>query len=257
MTNINHPVVFFTLAMLFITFFGVGCADYEEGLIPSKSSTLMSDPDFKISSTDFTELRPRKRIPLAHTCYGKNRSLSLRWTKGPHQTASYALIMEDIDYKIGKGIVDPGGVGEKVGRTSDWAHWIIYNIPPSATELLPGIPAHVEELPDGSFQGMNDFKNIGYEGPCPTQVVMEYSGISPRTDPAHRYVFTLYALDVTVDLFPAVTKEQLLSLMDGHILSKTHTVGKFQIGPTTDAKLQQNRPLYREFSNSNITSTKR
>ena len=256
MLYIRHLAVIFSLTML-INLIGVSCSGPKGNLEATLSGTLMTGSDFQIFSPDFTEIRPRKRIPLSNTCYGENLSPSLRWTEGPQQTKSYALIMEDVDYKIGRGTVDPGGVGEKAKKTSDWVHWIIYNIPYEVTELASGIPATMDQLPDGSRQGLNDFKHIGYEGPCPIQVVMTYSGRSPRTDPAHRYVFTLYALDVTVDLPAAATKGQLLSFMENHILSKSHTAGKFQISPTTEAKQQQNRALYREFRENNLTSTNR
>jgi len=65
-------------------------------------------------------------------------------------------------------------------------------------------------------QGENDFGSIGYSGPCPP------SGSS------HRYSFTLYALDITLELEAGATRGQLLDAMEGHILAQGELVGVYQ-----------------------------
>jgi Raf kinase inhibitor-like YbhB/YbcL family protein len=136
-------------------------------------------------------------IPKKYTCDGEDISPPLTWSNVPDGTKSFALISDDPDAPVGI-----------------WVHWVIYNIPGNATQL----PEHVrtdKKLPDGSLQGINDFPNIGYGGPCPP------SGV-------HRYYFKLYALDTVLNIQAGITKEELLSDMEGHILARAQLMGKYK-----------------------------
>jgi len=95
-----------------------------------------------------------------------------------------------------------------------WVHWVVYDLPESITKLPENIPPE-RILSGGGKQGTNDFRKIGYGGPCPP------SG-------THRYYFKLYALDTTVNLDPGATKDQLLKAMKGHILSEAQFMGKYR-----------------------------
>jgi Raf kinase inhibitor-like YbhB/YbcL family protein len=64
------------------------------------------------------------------------------------------------------------------------------------------------QLPDGSRQGRNDFGDIGYGGPC------------PPGHASHHYVFTLFALDIKLDLPPGSTRDEVESGMKGHVLAR-------------------------------------
>lgn len=119
------------------------------------------------------EVAGGKQIPLAQVfggmgCTGKNLSPGLAWHGAPAGTKSYALTMYDPDAPTGSG----------------WWHWVVYDIPASATSLAPGAgdPAR-KLLPAGAMQGNTDFGAPGYGGPCP-----------PAGDKPHHYIFTLYAL---------------------------------------------------------------
>src|SRR5262249_2196503 len=90
-----------------------------------------------------------EKIPVKYTCDGDNSSPPLRWSNVPKNTKMLALVCEDPDA--------PNGI---------WSHWVVYKIPPTETEFPEGIPS-IEVLPDGAEQGVNDFKHIGYGGPCP------------------------------------------------------------------------------------------
>lgn len=138
-------------------------------------------------------------IPLRHTCEGKDLSPPLTWGDPPEGTQSFALICDDPDAPAG-----------------DWVHWLLYDIPAQ----VRGLPQGVEkdpELSDGSRQGRNGFGRLGYAGPCP-----------PRGRGAHRYFFTLYALDTVLGLPPAATKQDLLAAMEGHILAQAELMGRFE-----------------------------
>lgn len=147
----------------------------------------------QITSSVFKEGEP---IPSKYTCDGEDISPPLKWSSLPEGTKSLALISDDPDAPVGT-----------------WVHWVIYNIPPTVTELEEGIPSD-KELPSGAKQGMNDFKKIGYGGPCPP------SG-------THRYFFKLYALDSELNLEPRATKKDVLKAMEGHILEMGQLMGTY------------------------------
>jgi Raf kinase inhibitor-like YbhB/YbcL family protein len=88
-------------------------------------------------------------------------------------------------------------------------------LPPDATALAENTPAS-ESLPDGAKQGVNDFRRIGYGGPCP-----------PPGKP-HRYFFKIYALDAPLDLKSGATKADLLKAMDRHVLAEGRLMGTYQ-----------------------------
>ena len=135
-------------------------------------------------------------IPKKYTCDDVNIAPPLEWKEVPDGVKSIALICDDPDAPMGT-----------------WVHWVIYNIPSSVNNLSENIP-NDKVLENGSLQGTNDFRKIGYGGPCPP------SG-------AHRYFFKFYALDVELDLGVGATKEILLKSMRGHILAEGELVGKY------------------------------
>ncbi len=135
-------------------------------------------------------------IPEKHTCDGGDISPPLSWDSVPEETKSIAVICDDPDAPVGT-----------------WVHWVVYNIPPETKELEENVTPE-REMDNGGVQGMNDFKKIGYGGPCPP------SG-------THRYFFKIYALDSRMDLEPGATKSLLLIAMEGHILAKGELIGKY------------------------------
>ena len=205
-----------TLALLLLTLLALGCSGSDDADQPAAAQLAASD--FQVSSSKFTEIRPKVRIPDEHTCYGDNLSPPLNWSGAPDGTRSLALIADDVDHRAG-----------------NWVHWILYNIPADVTELTTGIATTTDVLPDGMTQGTNDERLPGYAGPCPPPVFIRWDpgegGATP--EPAHKYVFTLYALDTELDLAAGATKSKLLDAMDGHILAQAEIVGKYQTKPTT------------------------
>lgn len=114
------------------------------------------------------QMLPNAQVLNGFGCSGGNLSPALAWHGLPDGTKSLAITAFDPDAPTGSG----------------WWHWVVFNIPPSVTELPEG--AGLEggsELPEGAIQSRNDFGMPAYSGPCP-----------PPGDPAHRYVFTLWAL---------------------------------------------------------------
>lgn len=147
----------------------------------------------KLTSSAFEE---EAMIPAKYTCDGKDISPPLVWQGVPNEAETLALIVDDPDAP---------------GKT--WVHWVAYNIPADVTELPENYPP-LEKAENGMMQGKNDFKKIGYGGPCPP------SG-------THRYYFKLYALSETLNLEPGATKQELLNAMEGKVVAETSLMGKF------------------------------
>ncbi len=136
-------------------------------------------------------------IPTKYTCEGKDISPQLHWEGIPDGTKSIAIICDDPDAPMGT-----------------WVHWVIYNIPPESNSLKEDFPK-VSKTESGILQGINDFRRIGYGGPCP-----------PPGKP-HRYFFKIYALDTTIDV-KNLTKEKLLEKMEDHILGYGELIGLYK-----------------------------
>lgn len=141
---------------------------------------------------------PGGAIPKNYTCDGTDTSPDLSWSGIPAGVQSFALIADDPDAPVGT-----------------WTHWLIWNIQAQSMGLPKGVPKG-ETLGDGTRQGRNDFRRIGYGGPCP-----------PPGKP-HRYFFKVYALDAKLDLKSGATKNELERAMNGHVLAQAELMGKYE-----------------------------
>jgi Raf kinase inhibitor-like YbhB/YbcL family protein len=150
--------------------------------------------DIKIKSLAFV---PGGKIPWKYTCDGMDISPPLSWTSGPEGTKTFALICDDPDAPMGT-----------------WVHWVLFNLPADITEFRENVLPE-KKLENGAKQGMNDFRKIGYGGPCPP-------------GGTHRYVFKLYALDSELNLEAGATKAELLKAMEGHILAEGQLIGRYE-----------------------------
>ena len=137
-------------------------------------------------------------IPAKHTCDAQNVSPQLKWTDTPANTKSLALIADDPDA--------PGGT---------WVHWVLFDLPPNVTELAEALEK-TQYIPSGAKQGLNDFRHLGYGGPCP-----------PHGKP-HRYFFKLYALDKELGLKPGASKKEVEQAMEKHILAEATLMGTYK-----------------------------
>ncbi len=148
----------------------------------------------ELKSPDFSS---RASIPRQFTCDGADISPALAWNGSPGGTRSFALIADDPDAPVGT-----------------WVHWVLFDLPANARALPQNVPKQ-EQLADGSRQGRNDFRKIGYGGPCP-----------PPGKP-HRYFFKLYALDTKLNLQPGAAKKDVERAMQGHILAQGEWMGLY------------------------------
>jgi Raf kinase inhibitor-like YbhB/YbcL family protein len=155
---------------------------------------------FELSSTAF---ETNEAIPRRYTCEGDDISPPLEWSGIPAGTESLALTLDDPDAP------DPAA------PKSVWLHWVLYNIPADITSLPEG--AGGRDLPTGTLEGLNDWKKVGYGGPCPPIG-------------RHRYFFRLYALDVTLGDLKHPTQAKLERAMEGHVLAMAELMGTYKKG---------------------------
>lgn len=149
-----------------------------------------------LSSAAFSQ---QGAIPTKYTCEGADLSPPLSWTGLPPGTKSLALIVDDPDAP------DPAA------PEMTWVHWVLYNLPPTAA----GLPEGASVLPAGTQQGLNDWRRIGYGGPCPPIG-------------RHRYFYKLYILDTVLPDLGRATKATLEKAMKGHILGQAQLVGTYR-----------------------------
>jgi len=153
---------------------------------PAKKMTL--------SSSAFKEGEP---IPADYTCDGKNISPPLAWTGVPENAQSLALIVDDPDA--------PTGV---------WTHWIVFNMPADALNLTEAFTKSPSAA--STKQGRNDFKQVGYGGPC------------PPAGKSHRYYFKIFALDTKLNLPAGASRTDIDAAMIKHVLSTGQLMGTYQ-----------------------------
>lgn len=147
---------------------GVSIAGAQAAKATAKGKAAQAQGKFKLTAPD---LESKGRITAAHVfdqmgCGGQNTSPALNWSNAPAGTKSFAVTMYDPDAPTGSG----------------WWHWVMYNIPATATGLPAGA-GNGRNAPRGSQEGRTDFGSKGYGGPCP-----------PVGDKPHHYHITVFAL---------------------------------------------------------------
>jgi Raf kinase inhibitor-like YbhB/YbcL family protein len=141
------------------------------------------------------------KIPRKYTCEGGDVAPALAWSGVPANAKSLVLIVDDPDAP------DPAA------PKTTWVHWVLYDIPATAS----GLPEGANPLPPGTRKGRNDWKRTGYGGPCPP------TG-------RHRYVHKLYALDAVLGDLGEPTKASVVAAMEGHVVAEANLVGTYQKG---------------------------
>jgi len=179
-----------------ILFIGLPLSYYIDGKHKKLNGQISRSNHMKLASESFDNNRA---IPTKFTCEGKNISPELHWSAIPDGTQSLALICDDPD----------------APRDEPWVHWVLYNMPPTLKKLKEGIV--VKDILKGTHEGKNDFGDLGYGGPCP-----------PKGHGIHRYIFTLYILDIKLNLQEGATKNEVLQAMQGHVLDKTQLIGLYE-----------------------------
>jgi Raf kinase inhibitor-like YbhB/YbcL family protein len=183
-----------------------------------------------------------------HVSLGSNRNPHLAWSDLPAGTQSLALVCHDPDVPSRADDVNQEGreVPADLPRV-DFTHWVLVDLRPGRGGIAEGefcseVTARGKpgpEGPDGTRQGINDFTNwfagdaemsgdyYGYDGPCP-----------PWNDSiVHHYHFTLYALDIPrCPVEGRLTRDQVLSAIEGHLLAQASIVGTYSLNPEVKAR---------------------
>jgi Raf kinase inhibitor-like YbhB/YbcL family protein len=153
---------------------------------------------FVISSSDpaLSAGVPDIYTAKAFGCTGGNASPPLEWSGAPKGTQSFVVTLFDRDER---------------STPSGWWHWVVYDISKNTDKLPMGAGAeHSTLLPAGAIQGRSDLGEDAYHGPCPA-----------KGDPPHRYVFTVYALNVAKLPVPADSSGAMVtSVVQDHLLAK-------------------------------------
>lgn len=176
-----------------------------------------------------------------HVCLGKNLNPQLSWSESPAGTKSYAILCVDPDVpSVGDNVnVEGREVSADLPRV-DFTHWVLVDLPPAMTSIEAGEFSNEVTpcgkagpgAPFGSRQGINDYTAwfagdadmrgdyYGYDGPCP-----------PWNDQrVHRYVFTVYALDVDkLELTGTFTGAEALAAMAKHIIGHASITGTYTL----------------------------
>ena len=182
--------------------------------------------------------------PKTHVALSANRNPDFAWSGAPAGTKSFALLCVDPDVPSrGDDVNQEGRVVPASLPRVDFFLWVLVDLPPSATSIArgehaEGVVPHGKPGPaakHGARHGVNDYTGwfagdsamagdwYGYDGPCP-----------PWNDAiVHRYVFTVYALDV-----PRLAIEGRFGgadarrAMDGHVLAQASVTGRYALNPS-------------------------
>ena len=191
-----------------------------------------------------SELAFGKPDAKARVALSANRNPDLAWTGAPAGTKSYAVVCVDPDVPSrGDDVNQEGRVVPASLPRVDFFHWVLVDVPASSTSIArgehaDGVVPHGKPGPaakHGARHGINDYTGwfagdpsmagdwYGYDGPCP-----------PWNDAiAHRYVFTVYALDV-----PRLAVEgrfggaDAIRAMAGHVLAQASVTGRYALNPS-------------------------
>lgn len=148
----------------------------------------------RVTSESFTDGGDIPMDYVFNGCGGQNKSPQLSWSGAPEGTKSFAITCFDPDAPTGSGY---------------W-HWLAFDIPAKTTSFAAG-------KAEGK-SGRNDYGMSSYGGPCP-----------PKGDGKHRYIFTVFALDVdSIQGASADTSGASVNfMMRGHVLATGTLTGKF------------------------------
>ncbi len=134
-------------------------------------------------------------------CSGQNISPELHWSHAPKGTKSFAVTVYDPDAPTGSG----------------WWHWLIVNIPADTHQIVADASGK-KTLPKGALETTTDYGHAGFGGACP-----------PQGDKAHRYVFTVHALDVESLPVKAESKSAVVGFMiNKHTIQKASMISYYQ-----------------------------
>ncbi len=171
---------------------------------PAPQGGGQAAPARRFMTMAITAFADGAEIPAKYTQAGDQTSPAISWSNVPAGTVTFLLHMHDMEVS-------------RNHTTEDQLHWLVWNIPATATGLPEGVPKG-SQLADGAYQ-------ISASGPV-------YRGPgAPAAGPRHHYAFELYALDTKVNVPPGTdafaTRTAIMKAIQGHVLGKAVYVGLF------------------------------
>lgn len=164
------------------------------------SASILMAGDFTLQSKDIDAQLTKVQEFNSYGCDGQNVSPQLSWSNAPKGTKSFAITMQDTNSPIG----------------IKWWHWLVINIPANVTEIVTD--ASGKAMPKGALELKNNYGTIGFGGACP-----------PQGDKAHRYIFTVYALDIeTLPIKERRNDAFLGNQIKIHMIAKSSIISYYQ-----------------------------
>jgi hypothetical protein len=166
------------------------------------AAALLQAGSFTLESNDLGGQLSMKEVFNGFGCTGQNISPALSWKDAPKGTKSFALTVYDPDAPTGSG----------------WWHWVVFNLPATVTSLPSDAGNAAKALmPKGAVQSLTSYGKGGFGGACP-----------PAGDRAHRYVFTVYALDVeALDLDASAMPALVGYMLNAHAIEKASLISYY------------------------------
>ncbi len=147
---------------------------------------------FYLSSTDVQGQISNDQVFNSFGCTGKNISPQLHWRNAPKGTKSFAITAYDPDAPTGSG----------------WWHWLVFNIDKSVDTIKTGVST--KAMPANAVESITSYGSKGFGGACP-----------PAGDKPHRYIFTVYALDIEkIDQSSEARPELIGFFLNSHAIAK-------------------------------------
>ncbi|MGH2630865.1 MAG: YbhB/YbcL family Raf kinase inhibitor-like protein, partial [Actinomycetota bacterium] len=175
---------------------------------------------------------------------GADRSPHLRWSGEPEGTRSFAISVVDPDVPADRTRMGVEGLslGDDEPRI-DFAHWLVIDLPPDVHEVAEGaggdgFVAHGRTpgpTTVGGLQGENGYRGL-FEGNADLEGT--YGGWNGPFPPwnderVHRYVTTVYALDVdTLGLEAGFDLGEFRRAIEGHVLATAEIVPVYSLNPS-------------------------
>ena len=154
---------------------------------------------FYLSSSDIQGQIANAQVFNSFGCTGKNISPQLSWRHAPEETKSFAITAYDPDAPTGSG----------------WWHWVVFNIDKSVSEIKTD--ASTKSMPESTVESTTSYGSKGFGGACP-----------PKGDKAHRYIFTVYALNTEKIEQNADARPELIGFfLNSHAIAKASVMAYY------------------------------
>lgn len=159
---------------------------------------LLFGEGFTLTSSDIQGQLSKEQVFNGFGCKGDNISPKLSWKNAPKGTKSFALTVYDPDAPTGSG----------------WWHWVVFDIPKDKMSLKKGFGNSEDKT---IIQSITDYGKTGFGGACP-----------PIGDKPHRYIFTVYALDIdSLGLDKNANAAHVGFMLNAHTLAKASIISYY------------------------------